>query len=89
MRVEANFVPFRTEMQHGGTADNRAQPRIRTRFVGARQDKKKFVATPAGADIALADTFDDATGNLDDHRVTGRVAVIVVDRLEVVDIDQQ
>ena len=58
--------------------------------IGVRQDEREFFAAIAGRDVDLAPCFgfDDA-GDERERAVAGRMAIVIVVGLEVIDIDQQ
>ena len=74
----------------GRPLDSGAQPLRRAqgaRLVGVGQDRDELVAAPAGQLIARAHPGGQPARDLDQHLVARLVAVGVVDRLEVVDVD--
>ena len=52
-----------------------------------REDHRELVAADAAGDVGVADDLADALGDLGQHRVAGEVADPVVDRLEVVEVE--
>jgi hypothetical protein len=57
--------------------------------IGARQQDGKLLAADAAQHVDLALALAHQVGQLAQHGVAGRVAVLVVDALEVIDIEQQ
>ena len=77
---------------NGSRGDAPAQPfghHGRDRHVGFRHDDDEFLAAVAAGEIDAADRLADAQRELAQHVVAGVVAVRVVDRLEIIDIDHQ
>ena len=57
--------------------------------VGLGQDQHEFLAAVASDQVAGAEVFGDGLGDAAQDRVTCGVAIRVVDRLEVVDVDER
>ena len=57
--------------------------------VGLGQDQHEFLAAVAADQVAGAEVFGDGLGDAAQDRVAGGVAIRVVDRLEVVDVDER
>ena len=57
--------------------------------VGVRQDDRELVAADAEGTVAVAQRVADAVGHAHEQAVAGRMALAVVDDLEVVEVDEQ
>jgi lipase chaperone LimK len=62
---------------------------VRSPDRACQQDRRELVAAEAGDRIARTDRAPDPCRELLQHLVTDRMAVLVVDRLEVVEVDVQ
>ena len=74
----AGDPPAQTFGHHGGD-----------RHVGFRHHDDEFLAAIAAGEIDIADRLADAQRELAQHIVAGIVAVAVVDRLEIIDVEHQ
>nr|WP_314624467.1 hypothetical protein [uncultured Noviherbaspirillum sp.] len=55
----------------------------------ARQHQREFLAAETGEQVFLAQFLHDRSHHGDEHHVAGLVAIGVVDRFEMVDVEQR
>jgi hypothetical protein len=91
--METPTVQTSTGPSSTGTGQGDEQPcgegGGRIRVARVLDDDGELVAAEPGRGVARADLGAQPVGELDEHGVAGLVAVGVVDRLEVVEVDQQ
>ena len=83
-------APLRDRCRHIERSEDRCRRRGRARrILGVAQQDGELVTTEASNHISVGDTALQTSGDLDQQRIASGVSEAVVDRLEVVEIDEQ
>ena len=82
-------VARRVRLRFGNAAANALGDRRAGLEIGARKHRDQFLAAVAGCEIDFANTFLQDLGDQPKHLVADLMAVIVVEFLEVIDVDQE